>query len=133
MPIPITYKEALRIVRCYRKRSEISGYRKGRMLAPERERLGALVTEFLSRYIDMESYLVADLSTTLPTDLGPLHIHYAPTWGNIFQRFDVPNNTVGSDPHNGKWNFHHPAGTKADDAFLRWREQLARVFRPSTD
>jgi hypothetical protein len=133
---PVTYEEALRAVRQDRKerekedRGHYPRKRNDRMVAAERDRLGALLVEFLSQYAEVEPSPAWGVEFVLETDLGPLITHYDVRWGTIFQRFQIPTNKVpGSNPYSGKWNFHHDYGTTADEAFLEWRNELARVYR----
>jgi hypothetical protein len=134
MPTPITYKAALLAMREDRiaETSIHGGPSRESMPVNELEQLGALIVAFLSKIGEAREHPAGGIEFHLDTLAGPLVIHYHVYHGDIFSRFDDPRRAadlgVNSNPHSGKWNFHHDRRDRAVEAFEAWQKQLDRIL-----
>lgn len=130
---PVSYREALTAVRKERKRIDAEDGRppKGTMKIPDRERLGALVIEHLSKIGETLPHPTRGIEFVVDTVAGKLTVHYDTRFATIFSRFQEPNLRMPSDanPHTGKWNFHHDDKDTADSAFQTFAYHLGHILR----
>lgn len=129
--MPLTYQEILKSV--HRERLRVDKER-GRppeaMSAPNRERLVALLIEYLSRVSQVKDCPGGGVQFRVNTFVGPLVVHYDLWFGTIFTMFEDPNRArivPGTNPYSGKWNFHFGEKDSADDAFQLFQSNLESV------
>lgn len=133
MSNPVTYQEALKAMRAERKRVDKErGRPRESMSAADRERLGALLVEYLSQVGEAREVPYSwGVEFILDTHAGELVVCYEPHHGTIFAKFSDPKPGMpwGANPHSGKWNFHHDPSNDADSAFSEFRNELQQVLR----
>lgn len=129
--MPLTYREILASVREERLRvDKEKGKPPGAMSAPGRERLGALLVEYLSQFSEVEDRPGGGVQFRVSTFVGPLVVHYEYWFGTIFSKFDEPERAKivpGTNPYTGKWNFHFGKEDSPDDAFQLFKSNLESV------
>ena len=100
------------------------------MRAAERDRLGALLVQYLATVGVEEDDGTSHLTFRLETSVGPLTVSYDLQFGNIFTHFEDPKRAskiVDCNPFSGKWNFHFDRETTADQAYEHFRSLLERL------
>lgn len=141
----ISYEQALRIMKQARREQDkyATGHSRRRVMrAPEREKLGALLVEYLSEVgepVDGKNdEHLSGVSFRISTVAGPLEVHYNVGWGAIFQRF-TDESKYGLLGHglantfsrsSGKWNFHASPSNDASSAFLEWKTEVEKLTSP---
>jgi len=131
MPHPVSYREAFAAVRKERKLVDRENRPpKGTMKIPDRERLGALVIEYLSGIGETLPHPTRGVEFVVDTIAGKLVVHYDTSFGTIFSKFQTPNSRMPSDanPNSGKWNFHYDDKDTADSAFQVFQYHLNRIL-----
>lgn len=139
MPTPISYRDALRLLKVERKEYDRQ-YRtaqssRHQLSGPDREKLGALVVEYLSPIAEARPNGLDGIEYVLKTELGALVVNYNVGWGTIFQKFEEPNrvnlNLLGGsvNRYSGKWNFHFDRTDDAESAFSQWKNAVERILQ----
>ena len=129
--MPLTYQEILKSV--HKERLQVDkarGKPPKAMSAPNRERLVALLIEYLSRVAQVEDRPGGGVQFRVSTFVGPLVVHYDLWFGTIFTKFEDPDRArvvPGTNPYSGKWNFHFGEKDSADDAFQLFQSNLESV------
>jgi hypothetical protein len=129
--MPLNYHEILKSVREERLRVDKEKGKPPRaMSAAGRERLVALLVEYLSQFSRVEDRPGGGVQFRVDTFVGPLVVHYDLWFGTIFSRFEEPDRArivPNTNPYSGKWNFHFGKNDSPDEAFQLFKSNLESV------
>jgi hypothetical protein len=137
-PVPLTVKEATKLVRARHKyKKELNGRQIPglNMPAVERERLGVAYHLLCSQLgvVDLDTDTVFGAVYHIQTTGGNYRTHYDVYDGTIFGRFENPEGVKGKlfpdpNPCSGKWNAHTSSDDNADETIKEWEAQLRKVL-----